>query len=121
MRPAPPSREGGADAGRPASVDVVPPAARTELDRVRQRWAQLPLAQAEQRMPLLRRVVDELTARWADEAGSAVQADAGQGRVRDLGPAVAVDQLTVVVWDAYATGRGHGIPQLLTELRRDLA
>ena len=38
----------------------------------------------------------------------------------DLGPAVVVDQLTVLVWDAYANGRGDGIPGLLTTARREL-
>jgi hypothetical protein len=40
--------------------------------------------------------------------------------VPDLGPAVVVDQLTVLVWDAYAAGRGAGIPELLTAARREL-
>jgi hypothetical protein len=40
--------------------------------------------------------------------------------VADLGPAAVVDQLTVVVWDAYAAGRGDGIPDLLADLRRAL-
>jgi hypothetical protein len=40
--------------------------------------------------------------------------------VPERGPAVVVDQLTVVVWDAYAAGRGDGIPALLADLRRAL-
>ena len=36
-----PRPEPTTDAARPASVDVVPPAARTELDRIRRRWADL--------------------------------------------------------------------------------
>ena len=40
--------------------------------------------------------------------------------VPDLGPAVVVDQLSVLVWDAYAQGNGDGIPEQLTGLRRAL-
>ena len=40
--------------------------------------------------------------------------------VPDLGPAVVVDQLAVLVWDAYATGSGDGIPELLRAARRHL-
>jgi hypothetical protein len=36
------------------------------------------------------------------------------------GPAVVVDQLTVLVWDAYANGNGNGIPAMLTTARREL-
>jgi hypothetical protein len=112
-----------AEAGRPASAvssgeaarpDVVPADARVELDRLRRRWGELPLDTAQARMPLLRRLVEDLTDRWADELGRPLPA------VPDLGPAAVVDQLTVVVWDAYATGRGDGIPPLLAELRRAL-
>ena len=103
--------EGRADAARPASVDVVAPEARAELDRIRRRWSELPLALAEQRMPVLRHLLADLAPR---SAGPATQ-------VPDRGPAVVVDQLSVLVWDAYALGRGDGIPELLTELRRALA
>ena len=117
--------------GRPAAVDVVAPEARVELDRIRRRWADLPLAQAEAGMPLLRRLLADLAPRSSrlianhppgevdprpEEVGGSPEVD-----VPDLGPAVAVDQLTVLVWDAYASGRGDGIPQLLTALRRGLA
>jgi hypothetical protein len=91
----------------PAS-DVVPDAARTELDRIRRRWAELPLAQAEGRMPVLRRLLADLAPRSV----------AGSVQVPDLGPAVVVDQVTVLVHDAYAAGRGDGIPVLLTRVRR---
>ena len=100
------------DAAGPASVDVVPPAARTELDRIRRRWAELPLTEAERRMPLLRHLLADLAPRSAKQPGD---------EVPDLGPGVVVDQLAVLVWDAYAVGRGDGIPELLTGLRRDLA
>ena len=106
---APPDRT--TDAARPTSVDVVPQVARTELDRIRRRWAELPLAEAERRMPLLRDLLADLAPRTAPQPGD---------EVPDLGPGAVVDQLAVLVWDAYAVGRGDGIPELLTGLRRDL-
>jgi hypothetical protein len=97
--------DGPAGGARPASVDVVAAEARLELDRIRRRWGELPLDRAEARMPSLRRLLADLT------PGPVVP---------DLGPAVVVDQLTVLVWDAYAGGRGAGIPELLTAARREL-
>ena len=90
---------------RAGAVDVVAPEARVELDRIRRRWAELPIDRAEARMPVLRRLLVDLAPRSAPVPTP----------VPDLGPAVVVDQLTVLVWDAYASGRGDGIPQLLTE------
>ena len=91
-------------------ADVVAPEARVELDRIRRRWAELPVDRAEARMPVLRRLLADLAPRSAPVPTP----------VPDLGPAVVVDQVTVLVWDAYAAGRGDGIPQLLTEARREL-
>ncbi len=88
-------------------ADVVAPEARVELDRIRRRWGELAIDRAEARMPVLRHLLADLTPR-------------SSGPVPDLGPAVVVDQLTVLVWDAYATGRGDGIPELLTLARREL-
>ena len=123
-----------ADAGRTASVDVVAPEARTELDRIRRRWSELPLAQAERRMPLLRHLLADLASRSIppliapqppEELVSGRPAVAGSQSVGvdvpDLGPAAVVDQLSVLVWDAYAQGNGDGIPEILAGLRRDLA
>ena len=98
------------DAVAPASVDLVPDGARTELDRIRRRWEQLPLAQAEGRMPVLRRLLADLATRSAPGAS-----------VPDLGPGVVVEQVTVLVWDAYAAGRGDGVPDLLAAARRELS
>jgi hypothetical protein len=89
-------------------ADVVAPEARLELDRIRRRWGELSLDRAEAGMPLLRRLLADLAPR------------SGGGEVPDLGPAVVVDQVAVLVWDAYASGRGDGIPGLLTRARRDL-
>jgi hypothetical protein len=94
------------DAAAPGA-DVVAPEARAELDRIRRRWGELPIDRAEARMPVLRHLLADLTPR-------------APGPVPDLGPAVVVDQLAVLVWDAYANGRGDGIPQLLTLARREL-
>ena len=80
-------------------------------------------------MPLLRRLLADLTPRSSRPGADLPPAQAGSGRgelagpqsaVPDLGPAVVVDQLTVLVWDAYASGHGDGIPQLLTDARREL-
>ena len=91
-----------------------------------------PLDRAEARMPLLRTLLADLAPRTdprltADqprrEALRGAQ-EVGDPRpvaeVPDLGPAVVVDQLAVLVWDAYATGSGDGIPELLRAARRDL-
>jgi hypothetical protein len=98
-----------ADTGAPH--DLVPPEARVELGRIRGRWGELPLVRADAGMPSLRRLLADLAERSAEGAGQ---------QVPDLGPAAVVDQLDVLVWDAYAAGRGHGIPELLTALRREL-
>ena len=106
--PAPAVSSLPSDAGG-AGDDVVAPEARVELDRIRRRWAELPLERAESRMPVLRRLLADLTAR-SDP----------QPVLPDLGAAVVVDQVSVLVWDAYADGRGDGIPRLLTTARREL-
>ena len=73
-----------------------------------QRWQQLPLDHALSCMPLVRGVVVELAAR----------------DVPDLGPAAVIDQLTVLVYDACASGgAGSAVPlaDRLAALRRALA
>ncbi len=104
-----------AGAGSPApavsSADVVAAEARVELERVARRWGELPLARAQARIPVLRAALTGLASRSA--AGDVPA-------VPDLGPAVVLDQLTVLVWDAYAAGHGDGIPDLLTELRHTI-
>lgn len=131
----PAAREAGPDDVRPASVDVVPDAARRELDRIRRRWAELPLGQAEDRMPLLRQLLVDLAPRTLPRlianhppSGAAPRGpevggsqEVGEVVVPDLGAAVVVDQVTVLVWDAYAAGLGDGIPELLTQARRALS
>ena len=53
-------------------------------------------------------------------SGPAAVGDPQQSEVPDLGPAVVVDQLTVLVWDAYATGAATASRELLTGARREL-
>jgi len=120
-----------ADAAGPASADVVAPEARVELERIRRRWAELPLERAESRMPLLRHLLADLAARATRLIAKYPPPETGRGPVEvgssqgvavpDLGPAVVVDQLAVLVWEAYAAGRGDGIPELLVAARRALA
>ncbi len=107
------SGTGDAGTGRPVpaspSVDPVAPEARTELERIRRRWGELPLARAEQAAPTVRAALVSIAERSVPGA-----------EVPDLGVAAVGDQLSVLVWDAYAAGRGDGIPALLTQLRRTL-
>ncbi|MGL5930985.1 MAG: hypothetical protein ACRCY8_18790 [Dermatophilaceae bacterium] len=95
----------------PASSDVIAPEARRELDRIRRRWAELPVTKAADAAPLVRALVTDLAARTAAD---------GTAPPADLGPAVLADQLTVLVWDAYALGRADGILERLTTLRQAL-
>ncbi|MGL5819518.1 MAG: hypothetical protein ACRCYR_18295 [Phycicoccus sp.] len=92
-------------------VDVVAPEARVELERIRRRWAELPVARASDAAPQVSAVVAELAARTAGDT---------VGPPADLGPATLVDQLAVLVWDAYALGCAGDIPEKLAALRRVL-
>jgi hypothetical protein len=94
----------------PAGHDVVPEAARREVDRIRDRWAQLSLARAESALPAVRAVLADLAARTAGD----------DAVVPDLGAGVVVDQLAVLVWDAHAAGRAEGVAEALADLRRSL-
>ena len=75
------------------------------------RWHQLPLDHALSCAPTVRRLVDDL-------AGAS-------GPVPDLGPAVLMDQLTVLVYDTCTadwTPATHAdLADRLGDLRRDLA
>jgi hypothetical protein len=55
-------------------------------------------------MPSVRLLVQSLAREW----------------VPDLGPAVVMDQLTVIVYDECAAGRTDGLVERLAELRRSL-
>ncbi|MFD1054695.1 hypothetical protein [Terrabacter terrigena] len=67
-----------------------------ELRRVVERWHQLPLDHALSRMPSVRLVVQRLADRVAGERGVPSR------EVPDLGPAVLMDQLAVMVHDLLA-------------------
>ena len=105
------SRDAGTGHPVPASssVDPVSAPAREELERIRRRWGELTLPRAEAAAPEVRALLDDLARRSAP----------GEP-VPDLGVEVLADQLAVLVWEAYAAGRGDGVHELLTGLRRTL-
>ncbi len=85
-----------------------------ELQRVVDRWRQLPLDHALRCLPAVRERVDRL----------AGLASANGGPVPpDLGPGVVMDQLTVVLYDASAAPGSDpsGLAAELVALRRELA
>jgi hypothetical protein len=82
----------------------VPQEVSDELGRVVRRWRELPLDHALSCMPTVRIMLDDL-------AGRAVP---------DLGPAVVMDQLTVLVYDSCEAGRAAGMAERLADLRRSL-
>jgi hypothetical protein len=84
-----------------------------ELQRLVERWQQLPLALALSRMPVVRTVVQELADAVADLEGR------GRVDVPELGPRAVMDQLTVMTYDAAQAGLDPA-PQL-ERLRRDLS
>ena len=78
------------------------------------RWQQLPLGHALAMLPAVRRLSQDLADEVADAEGRPAEP------VPDLGPAVVVDQLRVMVWDA--TGYGvQDVADRLADLRRELA
>ncbi|MGO4343010.1 hypothetical protein [Pedococcus sp. 2YAF34] len=85
----------------------VPQEVSTELQRAVRRWQQLPLDHALSRVPTVRAVLVDL-------------AGADAARLPDLGPAVVMDQLTVLVHDACTAG-GPGVDALPRRLRGLLA
>lgn len=93
----------------------VPDEVQTELTRLARRWQQLPLGQAQRYAARLRELAQQL----ADE-----EAAAGRGgpaeRIPDLGPAAALDQLTVLVYDASAAGQTAGLAGRLSAVRAAL-
>ena len=64
-----------------------------ELGRVVERWRQLPLDHALSRMPLIAALVQRLADDVAESRNTSSQP------VPDLGPAVLMDQLAVLVYD----------------------
>lgn len=95
----------------PGSEDV----AGTELERVVRRWQQLPLDRALPAVPEVYTVVQALADLTARATGLP------QTDVPDLGPAVLMDQLTVMVHDWRAAGLDEeDLAARLTALRRAL-
>jgi hypothetical protein len=93
----------------PVAQDVL-----LELQRVVDRWRQLPLDHALRAVPAVRALVDRLAALGHGD---------GRAVPPDLGPGVVMDQLTVVLYDASAAP-GSDIGSLAAELvalRRRLA
>lgn len=83
----------------------VPAPVAEELGRLGVRWQQLALPEAVSRLPAVRAVIEAL-------AGEPVP---------DLGPAVVIDQLTVVVFDACAATHDRAdLLSVLVGLRRAL-
>jgi hypothetical protein len=74
----------------------VPQEVSVELRRVVERWQQLPLDHALSRMPLVRDLVQSLADRVAGRRGR------DPVPVPDLGPAIVIEQLRVLVYDACA-------------------
>lgn len=88
---------GDAADGAAALQDPRPDGVRAAHDRVTGRWRQLPLATAQRRSDVVRRLAQQ----WVDLSATSSETTSA---LPDLGPAVAIDQLTVAVYDACHTG-----------------
>jgi len=93
----------------------VSPEAGAELQRVVERWSQLPLDQALTQAGHVRALVQSLADRVAEAQGIA------SSIVPDLGPATLMDQLIVMVYDASAASLTSALMADLASLRRELA
>ena len=96
----------------------VPQEVSTELERVVQRWHQLPLDQALSYVGRVRALVQTL----ADGVARVTGVPASE--VPDCGPATLMDQLTVMVYDASAVAVTSEVPApaaLTSTLADDLA
>jgi len=103
----------GPSVPRPVASEPRPVA--TELRRVAERWKQLPLDDALRSADDVRGLVQRLADRVAVAAGEP------PARVPDLGPAVLMDQLAVMVHDACVAGLAPGVAADLAGLRRTLS
>ncbi|GAB48630.1 hypothetical protein [Mobilicoccus pelagius] len=87
-------------------LDPVGDSARTELDRLAHRWHTLPVGRARSAAVPMR----ALAAEWLG------------GPVEDLGPATALDQLRVAVYEAARAGTPDGtLGGRLADLRREVS
>ena len=103
-----------------ATTSPVPQEVSTELQRVVERWRQLPLDHALWYSGRVRALVQSLADTVAEAKGMAASA------VPDCGPATLMDQLTVMVYDASALAvtPPAATPSLvaaLTALRREIS
>ncbi|MGB3827301.1 MAG: hypothetical protein WA962_00860 [Ornithinimicrobium sp.] len=87
----------------------------TEMERVVRRWHQLPLDRALSAAPGVHVVVQSIADEVADSCG------APRRPVPDLGPAILMDQLRVMVFDHHLEGLDSGVlARRLADLRRSL-
>ncbi|HSU73569.1 MAG TPA: hypothetical protein VLI66_01430 [Terrabacter sp.] len=101
----------------PRAGSPTPPVVSDELRRVVERWHQLPLDHALSRMPSVRVLVQSL----ADRAAGVRQVPPRP--VPDLGPAVVMDQLAVMVFDLFREAPGTDpavVADELAGIRRSL-
>ena len=75
-----------------------------------ERWRQQPLDHALSRIPLTSALVQQLADRVAGLRGTPA------AQVPDLGPATVMDQLTVMVYDLFATQPDAEVSDLVSEL-----
>lgn len=101
--------------GPQAPRSPVPQGVLTELQRVVERWHQLPLDHALSYVGRVRALVQSLADGVAEARGIPASA------VPDLGPATLMDQLTVLAYDASATAASAGTSTLTSVLAQDLA
>jgi hypothetical protein len=94
---------------------MFPDLVRAELERLDGRWRQLPLDQALRALPSMQEFVQHLADEVAEASGMPC------APVPDLGPAVVVDQLRVMVFDMLRAGRAEGLADRLATLRRQLS
>ena len=94
---------------------AVPDPARIELERLDERWRQLPLDRALRAVPAVRALLQAI----ADEVAATRAMPLVP--VPDLGPAVVVDQVRVLTFDAVQAGLAEGLAERLADLRRSLA
>jgi hypothetical protein len=99
----------------PVPGTPVPEEVGAELQRVVERWGQLPLDHALSHVARVRALVQSLADRVAAAGGVASSV------VPDLGPATLMDQLTVMVHDASAAALTSTLVADLARLRRELA
>ena len=93
----------------------------TELQRVVDRWRQLPLDHALSYAGRVRALVQSLADAVAMSEGVDGRADGVRASaVPDLGPATLMDQLTVLVHDASVAAVASTLAEDLASLRREL-